>query len=67
LALQKDGTVVAEFDLSDTEEIKRWVMSFGRHAVVEQPDELRKEILVELETLEETYKYKDLSEKPEAV
>jgi len=32
LTPQKDGSVLAEFQLSDTEEIKRWIMSFGQHA-----------------------------------
>jgi len=48
LAQQKDGSVLAEFQLSDTEEIKRWIMSFGKHAVVLEPEELREEIKEEL-------------------
>ena len=34
--------MLAEFDLSDTEEIKRWIMSFGQHAVVLEPEQLRR-------------------------
>ena len=48
LTKQKDGGVVAEFDLGDTEEIMRWVMSFGKHAEVIEPDELRAKIIEEL-------------------
>jgi predicted DNA-binding transcriptional regulator YafY len=55
LTPQKDGGVVAEFDLNNTEEIKRWVQSFGKHAVVLEPEPLRKEIFEELEALHELY------------
>ena len=48
LSKQKDGSVVAEFDLDHTEEIKRWILSFGKHAVVLEPEELRQEIAEEL-------------------
>lgn len=47
LSKQKDGGVVAEFDLGDTEEIMRWIQSFGKHAVVLEPDELRQEMIAE--------------------
>ena len=55
LTPQKDSSVVAEFSLDHTEEIKRWIMSFGRHAVVEKPDELREEIIEELTSLQHAY------------
>ena len=45
----------AEFDLSETEEIKRWIMSFGKHAVVLEPGGLRQEMVEELETLVAAY------------
>jgi predicted DNA-binding transcriptional regulator YafY len=48
---QKDGSLVADFHLSDTEEIKRWIMSFGQHAVVLEPEGLREEVVRELELL----------------
>ncbi|MGA2033861.1 MAG: WYL domain-containing protein [Thermoguttaceae bacterium] len=51
LTQQKDGSLVAEFQLSDTEEIKRWIMSFGQHAVVQEPESLRDEIVQELNSL----------------
>jgi len=56
LTPQKDGGVVAEFQLSDTEEIKRWIMSFGQHAVVVEPESLREEILQELDWLVAAYR-----------
>ena len=34
LTPQKDGSLIAEFDLDHTEEIKRWIQSFGRHALL---------------------------------
>ena len=55
LTPQKDGSVVAEFQLSDTEEIKRWIMSFGQHAVVLEPDSLRAEIVQEFTSLLAAY------------
>ncbi len=55
LTPQKDGSVVAEFQLSNTEEIKRWIMSFGQHAVVLEPDSLRAEIVQEFSSLLAVY------------
>ena len=45
LTTEKDGSVLAEFDLGNTEEIMRWTMSFGRHAEVLEPALLAKMIL----------------------
>jgi predicted DNA-binding transcriptional regulator YafY len=50
LAPQKDGSLLAEFRLSHTEEIKRWLLSFGQHAIVLEPPSLQKETVVELES-----------------
>jgi predicted DNA-binding transcriptional regulator YafY len=47
LTRQRDGSVIAEFTLDGTEEIKRWIMSFGKQAQVMKPDELRDEIVEE--------------------
>ena len=41
---QPDGSLIAEFDLDGTEEIKSWTLSFGRHAMVLEPEELREEV-----------------------
>jgi len=48
---QKDGSLLAEFQLSDTEEIKRWILSFGPAAVVIEPEELRQEIASDLRAM----------------
>ena len=44
LTSQKDGGLQAEFRLGSTEEIKSWVLSFGRHAEVVEPETLCREI-----------------------
>lgn len=51
LTPQQDGYLVADFDLDGTEEIKRWILSFGKHAEALQPDELRAEVAEEIRTL----------------
>jgi proteasome accessory factor B len=55
LTKEQDGGLLAEFNLGDTEEIMRWILSFGRHAKVLEPEELKGGIQVELETLLATY------------
>ena len=44
LTTQQDGGVVAEFRVSSTEELKSWVLGFGKKAVVLEPETLRREI-----------------------
>ena len=58
LCPQKDGSLVVQFRLSDTEEIKRWIMSFGSMPVLE-PVSLCQEIRDELRTLEALYDQQD--------
>jgi predicted DNA-binding transcriptional regulator YafY len=55
LTPQKDGSLIAEFDLSHTEEIKRWIQSFGKHAVVLKPVSLQNEIQEEIDELRKEY------------
>jgi len=43
-----DGGVLAEFRLSSTEALKRWVLGFGAKAEVVEPDWLRSEVAEEL-------------------
>jgi len=47
LTRQPDGSLLAEFDLSTTEEIKHWILSFGKEAEVVEPSGLRGEITEE--------------------
>ncbi|MEN6495747.1 MAG: transcriptional regulator [Thermoguttaceae bacterium] len=44
LTPQPDGSLVAEFRLGSTEEVKSWVLSFGKEADVLEPEGLREEI-----------------------
>jgi proteasome accessory factor B len=55
LTSQKDGGLLAEFDLDGTEEVKRWVLGFGRHAEVLEPEALREEIRAEVGSLSKSY------------
>lgn len=48
LTRERDGSVLAEFQLSTTEEIMRWLFSFGRHAEVLEPQELRRAMAQEI-------------------
>lgn len=60
LATQPDGSLIAQFRLADTDEIKRWILSFGSDAVVLEPDGLRSEILADITQLRRQYE----SDKP---
>lgn len=55
LTPQKDGSLMAEFRLSDTQEIKRWIMSFGPNATVLNPQELVEEIAADLTQMQQAY------------
>ncbi|MEN6449771.1 MAG: WYL domain-containing protein [Thermoguttaceae bacterium] len=46
-----DSSLLVEFDLDGTEEIMRWILSFGRHAEVIEPEELRRAIVLEMQAL----------------
>jgi predicted DNA-binding transcriptional regulator YafY len=52
---EKDGSVLAEFDLGNTEEIMRWILSFGRHTQVVEPVSLANVILDEVVAMSQTY------------
>lgn len=57
LSDQRDGSVIAEFQLSDLTELKSWILSFGASAVVEKPDELRNEIVDTARAVLESYQF----------
>ncbi len=46
---QRDGSVLVHLTLSGTKELKAWVLGFGRHAEVLEPEELRRELCRELQ------------------
>ncbi len=54
-APQTDGTLIAEYRLTSVEEIKRWLLSFGRHAEVLEPESLRSEMQEEGRVLASLY------------
>jgi predicted DNA-binding transcriptional regulator YafY len=58
---QRDGGVLARFQLSSTIEIKSWVLSFGAHAVVIEPESFRTEIAAELERWIKVYATQETS------
>lgn len=55
LTRQRDGGLIAEFHLDGFEEIKRWILSFGRFAQVLEPAPLRHEIAEELRQMNAIY------------
>lgn len=63
LTRQSDGSLLAKFHLSAAEEIKRWVLGFGKEAEVLEPEGLRQEMAQELRTLLSQYR---ASEEPRA-
>jgi proteasome accessory factor B len=46
---QPDGGVIAQFELSSFEEVASWILSWGPHAQVLQPPELRQRVVAMLE------------------
>ena len=52
---QRDGSVVAEFELSSFVELKSWVLSFGSEAVVLSPREFREEVRKTVEAMRAGY------------
>ena len=55
LTRQRDGSLIAEFQLDGYEEIKRWILSFGRFAQVLEPEALRNELAEELQQMNALY------------
>jgi len=52
---QPDGSLILRFTVSGLGEVKRWVFSFGSHAEVLAPEELREEIQRETKKMAEKY------------
>ncbi|MBN1102624.1 MAG: WYL domain-containing protein, partial [Deltaproteobacteria bacterium] len=48
---QKDGSLIFESEVAGTDEIRFWVMGWGSHAEVLEPEDLREQIRAEAETL----------------
>ncbi|RLD97779.1 MAG: WYL domain-containing protein, partial [Aquificota bacterium] len=56
---QDDGSIIFEVNAEGIQEIKFWVMSWGSHALVLEPESLREEIRKELENMIERYAAKE--------
>ncbi|MBX3441383.1 MAG: WYL domain-containing transcriptional regulator [Planctomyces sp.] len=46
-----DGSLTLELELTELTEVKSWALSFGSQAVVEAPEELRREIRADLRSM----------------
>jgi predicted DNA-binding transcriptional regulator YafY len=55
---QKDGSILFEAVVAGTEEVKFWIMGWGAHARVLEPESLRSEILTEAEAVAANYRKK---------
>ena len=55
IARDTRGHVIAEFELSNTVEFKRWLLGFGQHAVVLKPKTLVREFAEELSAAATAY------------
>ena len=53
--LQPDGSLLFRASLSSTVEFKAWVLSFGKHAEVIEPSELREELAEEIAAMGRNY------------
>jgi proteasome accessory factor B len=51
----KDDYLIVEYRLTNWLEFKRWVLGFGRQATVLSPEEFRKDIATELQTMQKLY------------
>ncbi len=52
---QKDGSLIFKAEIAGTEEIKFWILRWGKDAVVLEPDSLREEIRMEAEGVLKNY------------
>jgi proteasome accessory factor B len=64
LRRQRDGSLHAEFELDDTEEIKKWILSFGPSAVVLEPQSLRDDMAATLAAMCAAYQPQRQSARP---
>ena len=55
LKKEKDGSVILEIHLDDTQELKAWTLSFGPKATVLEPDSLKDEMIQDLKRTLENY------------
>jgi predicted DNA-binding transcriptional regulator YafY len=53
---QKDGSVIFEVEVAGTDEIKRWILTWGAQAEVLVPESLREEVRREAEDIARNYR-----------
>jgi predicted DNA-binding transcriptional regulator YafY len=46
---QKDGSILFSAEVAGTDEVKHWVLGWGKHAEILQPEFLREEVALELQ------------------
>jgi proteasome accessory factor B len=63
LTTDSDGRVVIEFDAAGEMELVSWILSYGAHAEVLDPPELRREVKRQVREMREFYRGKDKGEK----
>lgn len=51
----KNGEIILEFEVSELEELRRWIMQYGSHAKILSPDELKDQIKEEIKKMEKIY------------
>ena len=52
----KNGEITLEFEVSELEELRRWIMQYGSHVEVLAPDKLKDLIREEIKKMKEIYK-----------
>ena len=62
---QKDGSIIFSAEVAGTDEVRHWVMSWGRNAEIIQPQSLREEIVFDLKA--SLTKYLPPSEEAESI
>jgi predicted DNA-binding transcriptional regulator YafY len=55
ITASRDDSLTVEYRLTNPIEFKRWILSFGRQARVLSPEEFRKDIVMELQTMQILY------------
>ena len=66
ISADAEGRVVVEFEAAGQMELVSWILSYGIHAEVLEPPELRKEVRRQVKAMREMYRGKEKeSEKAE--
>jgi proteasome accessory factor B len=63
VATDREGRVTIEFEAAGEKELASWILSYGAHAEVLEPPELRREVKRHVREMREHYRGKD--KKPE--